>query len=91
VIGTTLQIVGETLAEAVDIRAGERVIDVAAGNGNATLAAAPRFARVTSTDYVRGTPRQGPGTRHGRGAGRHVRTGRRRGPSRIGDASSTWR
>lgn len=52
VIGTTLQIVGETLAEAVDLRAGERVIDIAAGNGNATLAAARRFARVTSTDYV---------------------------------------
>ena len=52
VIGTTLQIVGETLAEAVDVRAGERVLDVAAGNGNATLAAARRFARVTSTDYV---------------------------------------
>lgn len=52
VIGTTLQIVGETLAEAVDLRAGERVIDIAAGNGNATLAAARRFAKVTSTDYV---------------------------------------
>jgi len=52
VIGTRLQIVGETLAEAVDLRAGERVLDVAAGNGNATLAAARRFARVTSTDYV---------------------------------------
>jgi SAM-dependent methyltransferase len=52
VIGTTLQIVGETLAEAVDVRAGERVLDVAAGNGNATLAAARRFADVTSTDYV---------------------------------------
>jgi SAM-dependent methyltransferase len=52
VVGTTLQIVGETLAEAVDIRAGERVLDVAAGNGNATLAAARRFAEVTSTDYV---------------------------------------
>ncbi len=52
VIGVTLQIVGETLAEAVDIRAGERVLDVAAGNGNATLAAARRFANVTSTDYV---------------------------------------
>lgn len=52
VIGTTLQIVGETLAEAVDVRAGERVLDVAAGNGNATLAAARRFAHVTSTDYV---------------------------------------
>ena len=52
VIGTTLQIVGETLAEAADVRAGERVLDVAAGNGNATLAAARRFAHVTSTDYV---------------------------------------
>ena len=52
IIGTTLQIVGETLAEAADVRAGERVLDVAAGNGNATLAAARRFAKVTSTDYV---------------------------------------
>lgn len=52
VIGVTLQIVGETLAEAADIRAGETVLDVAAGNGNATLAAARRFAHVTSTDYV---------------------------------------
>jgi ubiquinone/menaquinone biosynthesis C-methylase UbiE len=52
VIGTTLQIVGETLAEAANVCAGERVIDIAAGNGNATLAAARRFAHVTSTDYV---------------------------------------
>jgi SAM-dependent methyltransferase len=52
VVGTTLQIVGETLAEAADVRAGERVLDVAAGNGNATLAAARRFAHVISTDYV---------------------------------------
>ncbi len=52
VVGTTLQIVGETLAEAIDLRAGERVLDVAAGNGNATLAAARRFADVTSTDYA---------------------------------------
>ena len=52
VVGVTLQIVGESLAEAADIRAGERVLDVAAGNGNATLAAARRFADVTSTDYV---------------------------------------
>jgi SAM-dependent methyltransferase len=52
VVGTTLQIVGESLAEAIDLRAGERVLDVAAGNGNATLAAARRFAQVTSTDYV---------------------------------------
>jgi SAM-dependent methyltransferase len=52
IIGTTLQIVGENLAEAVDVRAREQVLDVAAGNGNATLAAARRFAFVTSTDYV---------------------------------------
>jgi len=52
VIGTMLQPVGESLAESVDICAGERVLDVAAGNGNATLAAARRFAVVTSTDYV---------------------------------------
>ena len=52
VIGATLQIVGELLTEAVDVRGGERVLDVAAGSGNATLAAARRFASVTSTDYV---------------------------------------
>jgi SAM-dependent methyltransferase len=51
-IGTTLQIVGERLCEAVDIRAGEKVLDVAAGNGNASLAAARQWALVTSTDYV---------------------------------------
>ena len=52
VVGTTLHIVGETLAEAMDLRAGMRVLDVAAGNGNATLAAARRWCDVTSTDYV---------------------------------------
>ena len=52
VIGTTLQIVGETLCEAVDIAAGEDVLDVAAGNGNASLAAARRGAIVTASDYV---------------------------------------
>jgi len=52
VVGSTLQLVGEALAEAVDLRSGERVLDVAAGNGNATLAAARRFAEVVSTDYV---------------------------------------
>jgi ubiquinone/menaquinone biosynthesis C-methylase UbiE len=52
VIGTTLQIVGEQLAEACDLRTDERVIDVAAGNGNATLAAARRGCQVVSTDYV---------------------------------------
>ena len=52
IIGTTLQIVGEQLAEACDLRCDEAVLDVAAGNGNATLAAARRGCKVTSTDYV---------------------------------------
>jgi SAM-dependent methyltransferase len=52
VIGTTLQIVGESLCEAADVQAGERVLDVAAGNGNASLAAARRGADVTAADYV---------------------------------------
>ena len=52
VVGTTLQIVGEELCEALDLRAGQRVLDVAAGNGNATLAAARRWCNVVSTDYV---------------------------------------
>jgi ubiquinone/menaquinone biosynthesis C-methylase UbiE len=52
VIGTTLSITGELLCEAVDLRPGQRVLDVAAGNGNATLAAARRWGDVTSTDYV---------------------------------------
>ena len=52
VVGTTLQIVGESLCEALDLRAGQKVLDVAAGNGNATLAAARRWCDVISTDYV---------------------------------------
>jgi ubiquinone/menaquinone biosynthesis C-methylase UbiE len=52
IVGTTLQIVGEELCEALDLRAGQTVLDVAAGNGNATLAAARRWCNVVSTDYV---------------------------------------
>jgi ubiquinone/menaquinone biosynthesis C-methylase UbiE len=52
VVGTTLQIVGEQLAETMDLRAGQTVLDVTAGNGNVTLAAARRWCEVTSTDYV---------------------------------------
>ncbi|AMJ59968.1 class I SAM-dependent methyltransferase [Bosea sp. PAMC 26642] len=52
VVGTTLQIVGENLCEALDLRSGQTVLDVAAGNGNASLAAARRWCKVTSTDYV---------------------------------------
>ena len=52
VVGTTLQIVGEDLCEALDVRSGQCVLDVAAGNGNASLAAARRWCEVTATDYV---------------------------------------
>src|SRR5262245_34545580 len=52
IVGTTLQIVGETLCEALDLRSGQKVLDVAAGNGNVTLAAARRWCEVVSTDYV---------------------------------------
>ena len=52
VVGTTLQVVGESLCEAVDLRAGERVLDVACGNGNAALAAARRFGKVSGLDFV---------------------------------------
>ncbi len=54
VVGTTLQIVGEELCEALDIRSGHKVLDVAAGNGNVSLAAARRWCEVVSTDYVPG-------------------------------------
>jgi ubiquinone/menaquinone biosynthesis C-methylase UbiE len=54
VVGTTLQIVGEQLCEALDLRSGETVLDVAAGNGNASLAAARRWCDVVATDYVPG-------------------------------------
>ena len=59
VVGVTLQIVGESLCEALDVRAGQRVLDVAAGNGNCSLAAARRFCDVTSTDYVQDLLRRG--------------------------------
>lgn len=52
VVGTTLQIVGEELCEALDLRAGQKVLDVAAGNGNVSLAAARRWCDVVSSDYV---------------------------------------
>ncbi len=58
-IGVRMQIVAESLCEAVDMRSTDNVIDVAAGNGNASLAAARRLAKVTSTDYVRHLLEQG--------------------------------
>lgn len=58
-VGSTLQITGESLCEAMDLSSGESVLDVAAGNGNVTLAAARRYCRVTSTDYVQELLNQG--------------------------------
>src|SRR6516165_10547188 len=52
IVGTTLQIVGEELCEALDLRSASKVLDVAARNGMITLAAARRWCDVTSTDYV---------------------------------------
>ncbi len=60
-VGSTLQITGETLCEAMDLSSGETVLDVAAGNGNVTLAAARRYCLVTSTDYVQSLLDQGRG------------------------------
>jgi SAM-dependent methyltransferase len=71
VVGTTLQIVGESLCEALDLRAGSVVLDVAAGNGNATLAAARRSCDVISTDYVPTLLEQGE--RRAAAEGLHVR------------------
>lgn len=51
-VGSTIQITGEELCESMDLHSGQSVLDVAAGNGNATMAAARRFCEVTSTDYV---------------------------------------
>lgn len=59
IVGMTLQIVGEELCEALDIRSGQKVLDVAAGNGNFTLAAARRWCDVVSTDYVPALLEQG--------------------------------
>src|SRR3954447_10285510 len=52
VVAYTINIVGELLCESVDLRAGERVLDVATGSGNTALAASRRFTKVTGVDYV---------------------------------------
>ena len=81
VVGTTLQIVGENLCEALDLRAGARVLDVAAGNGNATLAAARRWCDVTSTDYVSSLLESGRARARGRRPRDPLPGGRRREPA----------
>jgi len=89
VVGSTLQTVGEQLYETLDLRAGQRVLDVAAGNGNASLAAARRWCEVTSTDFVpaliaRALPHQISRTLgHARAARRIVRLRCRSDPNRA--------
>jgi ubiquinone/menaquinone biosynthesis C-methylase UbiE len=73
-IGVTLQIVGESLCEAADVRSSDTVLDVAAGNGNASLAAARRFATVTSTDYVPELLEQGKRRAEAEGLAMETRT-----------------
>jgi SAM-dependent methyltransferase len=51
-VGVTLVLMAELLAEAANLKAGQKVLDVASGNGNASLAAARRFSEVTAIDYV---------------------------------------
>jgi SAM-dependent methyltransferase len=51
-VGARLYLTSELLCEAVDLRAGQRVLDVACGSGNASLAAARRFCQVVGVDYV---------------------------------------
>ena len=79
VVGTTLQIVGEELCEALDLRAGRKVLDVAAGNGMASLAAARRWCDVVSTDYVSSLLERWPRAGIGRRPADRVQGGRRRG------------
>ena len=79
VVGTTLQIVGEELCEALDLRAGQTVLDVAAGNGNVSLAAARRWCDVIATDYVPALLERARERAAGRAARHRVPRGRRGG------------
>ena len=78
IVGATLQIVGEDLCEALDLRSGQKVLDVAAGNGNVTLAAARRWCDVISTDYVPALLERGQARARGRRLAHRVQGGRRR-------------
>jgi SAM-dependent methyltransferase len=51
-VGARLVLVGELLCRSVDVHAGERVLDVASGSGNAAISAARRGAQVTASDFV---------------------------------------
>lgn len=51
-IATTIVPIAEQLCETLDLRAGQQVLDVASGTGNAALAAARRNSDVFGIDYV---------------------------------------
>ncbi|HEU0100879.1 MAG TPA: class I SAM-dependent methyltransferase [Mycobacteriales bacterium] len=71
-VGSLLNWLGESLVRELDIHAGERVLDIAAGNGNAALSAARRFADVLATDYVPGLLEEA--ARRAEADGVHLRT-----------------
>lgn len=52
VVANSVYIVAEILAETVDLRAGQKVLDVATGSGNTAIAAARRWCEVTGIDFV---------------------------------------
>lgn len=60
-VGVTLVVVAENLCEAADLRSGQRVLDVATGNGNTALAAARRFCDTVGIDYVPSLLEEGRG------------------------------
>jgi SAM-dependent methyltransferase len=51
-VGVSLVVIGELLCEAVDVRSGQKVLDVATGSGNTAISAARRFCKATGIDYV---------------------------------------
>ena len=75
VVGTTVQIVGENLAETLNLKPGSNILDVAAGNGNVTLAMARRWHNVTSTDYVQSLLAKSQKTRRSRRLKSRLRSG----------------
>jgi SAM-dependent methyltransferase len=51
-VAARIQPIAERLCDAADLNAGDRVLDVATGSGNAAIAAARRDCDVVGVDYV---------------------------------------